>query len=119
MVKPISERKCATIAHKKADLRIAKFRLFLCGFFVSFFAKKGRFSGLNLCRFAKRNRHAFDFDFRGIKGGAKRPLFKREWAYFCEAKCMSFRQLAVSKNKCWVKRDRKGSVYTYIYSLKI
>ncbi|MEN2327702.1 hypothetical protein, partial [Lacticaseibacillus paracasei] len=60
-----------------------------------FLQKKGRFSGLNLCRFAKRNRHAFDFDFRGIKGGAKRPLFKREWAYFCEAKCMSFRQLAV------------------------
>lgn len=76
MVEPISKRKCATIVHKKADLRTANFRLFLCGFFcVLFLQKKDRFSGLNLCRFAKRNRHAFDFDFRGDKRGSEAPLF--------------------------------------------
>lgn len=52
----------------------------LSAFFVRFFCvlflqKKDRFSGLNLCRFAKRNRHAFDFDFRGDKRGSEAPLF--------------------------------------------
>jgi hypothetical protein len=53
----------------------------LSAFFVRFFCvlflqKKDRFSGLNLCRFAKRNRHAFDLDFQGDKRGSEAPSFQ-------------------------------------------
>ena len=44
---------------------------------MSFFLqKKDRFSGLNLCRFAKRNRHGFDLDFQGDKRGSEAPSFQ-------------------------------------------